>query len=84
VRLVIEVETVADELVEIYFRRTVRAPITGGTPVTASVSAATGTPAAISATRWASTPITTTTRRTIFATAITLFFSHDPLRSYSV
>jgi hypothetical protein len=86
VRLVIQIQAVADQLVQIDLGRTFRTTIAARPPVTAPVttSVAARTPAAISTTLWTWTPITTTAGRTIFATAICLFFSHVSLRSYSL
>jgi hypothetical protein len=89
VGLVIQIQTVADQFIQIDLRGAFRAPVTTGPPITAapvstavSTSVAARAAAAISTTLRASTSITTA-RRTILATAICLFFSHVSLRSYS-
>jgi uncharacterized membrane protein YdfJ with MMPL/SSD domain len=88
VGLVIEIEAVADQLIEIDLRRTFRAPVAAGPPIApVTTSVAAGTPTAITTTLRTSTsitaPVAAATGWTILATAICLFFSHVSLRSYS-
>jgi hypothetical protein len=87
VGLVIQVQAVANQLIEINLRWAFRAPVTPGPPITPFSTSIAGTATTISPTLGTSSPIATafptTARWTILATAICLFFSHVSLRSYS-